>query len=134
MHFYYHPPNEVCEGYVFTPVCQSFCSQLGGGIHGQVPPLGRSTRQVHPPGRYTPQAGTPQSPPAGTPPGQQAGGTHPTGMHSCLRYFDSVTSKSCLVLSCLVFSVLMVVFLHGILLLSSQNFLIILICFIDNEC
>ena len=24
--------NEVCEGYVFTPVCQSFCSQ--GGMHG----------------------------------------------------------------------------------------------------
>ena len=24
------PANEVCEGYVFTPVCQSFCSQLGG--------------------------------------------------------------------------------------------------------
>ena len=24
--------NEVCEGYVFTPVCQSFCSQVGGGV------------------------------------------------------------------------------------------------------
>ena len=23
------PANEVCEGYVFTPVCQSFCSQGG---------------------------------------------------------------------------------------------------------
>ena len=23
--------NEVCEGYVFTPVCQSFCSQ--GDLH-----------------------------------------------------------------------------------------------------
>ena len=38
------PANEVCEGYVFTPVCQSFCSQgecvwqggacvAGGGMH-----------------------------------------------------------------------------------------------------
>ena len=30
------PANEVCEGYVFTPVCQSFCSQgvpaRGGGL------------------------------------------------------------------------------------------------------
>ena len=24
-------PTEVCEGYVFTPVCQSFCSGGGGG-------------------------------------------------------------------------------------------------------
>ena len=24
---YLPPANEVCEGYVFTPVCQSFCSQ-----------------------------------------------------------------------------------------------------------
>ena len=23
------PANEICEGYVFTPVCQSFCSQEG---------------------------------------------------------------------------------------------------------
>ena len=26
------PANEVCEGYVFTRVCQSFCSGGGGGI------------------------------------------------------------------------------------------------------
>ena len=26
------PANEVCEGYVFTRVCQSFCSQWG--VHG----------------------------------------------------------------------------------------------------
>ena len=26
---YLPPANEVCEGYVFTPVCQSFCSQRG---------------------------------------------------------------------------------------------------------
>ena len=34
------PINEVCEGYVFTPVCQSFCSQgvgacVAGGVHGR---------------------------------------------------------------------------------------------------
>ena len=27
------PANEVCEDYVFIPVCQSFCSQ-GGGVYG----------------------------------------------------------------------------------------------------
>ena len=41
------PANKVCEGYVFTPVCQSFCSQ--GGI----------TRAGTPPWVGTPRAGTP---------------------------------------------------------------------------
>ena len=125
------PTNEVCEDYVFTRVCQSFCSR--GGVPGQVhppsprtgtPPLSRYTPshppgQVHPlagtpTGRYTSLAGTPwgrytpqagihppvSTPPwAGTPPGavhagrygQQAGGTHPTGIHSCLfAYFLSI--------------------------------------------
>ena len=62
---------------------------------GRYTPLGRYTpRQVHP----QPWAGTPPGqvhPRAGTPPGavhagrygQQAGGTHPTGMHSCCKYF-----------------------------------------------
>ena len=52
------PANEVCEGYVFTPVCQSFCSQ-GGGVPRQVQPptsprVGTPPGQVHPPDRYTP--------------------------------------------------------------------------------
>ena len=76
---------------------------------GQVHPLGRYTplgrhppRQVHPLSRYIPWAGT--SPGQIHPPtqcmlgytpaaqqcrlgyGQQAGGTHPTGMHSCSEY------------------------------------------------
>ena len=96
------PANEVCEGYVFTPVCQSFCSQ-GGSTWAGTPP-----GQVHPPqagtpGRYTPLGSCPPPsrsplqvhPRAGTPwqvhppgavhagiYGQQAGSTHPTGMHS----------------------------------------------------
>ena len=71
------PANEFCEGYVFTPVCQSFCLQ------GEY--LGRYTPQ----GRYTPWAGNPQwadTPPrAGTPPGQVHAGrytprqVHPSG-------------------------------------------------------
>ena len=82
------PANEVCEGYVFTPVCQSFCSwgeYLGrytssGQVHSskagtpprQVhPQAGTHTpRQVHPLGRYTPWADAPRQvhPQAGTPP------------------------------------------------------------------
>ena len=31
------PANKICEGYVFTPVCQSFCSQ-GGTWAGTPPP------------------------------------------------------------------------------------------------
>ena len=75
----------------------SVCPQGAGAVPGQVPP-----RQVHPQAGTPPQAGAP--PWAGTPPparytpwagtsppgavhagryGQQAGVTHPTGMHSC---------------------------------------------------
>ena len=67
------PTNEVCEGYVFTPVCQSFCSQ------GEY--LGR-----YPPGRYNPHVGTPPmtkyTPWAGTPPGP---GTPPGTRYTPLR-------------------------------------------------
>ena len=54
------PANEVCEGYVFTPVCQSFCSRgeyLGRYTPGQVHPFpltGTPHWQVH-----SPRAGTP---------------------------------------------------------------------------
>ena len=51
------PSNEVCEGYIFTSVCLS----TGGGCLPQCM-LGYTPR------RY----------------GQQAGGTHPTGMHTCI--------------------------------------------------
>ena len=66
---YLPPVNEVCEGYVFTPVCQSFCSPPAGTPHWQVHPL----------------AGTPPWPQCMLGYSQQAGGTHPTGMHSCMQ-------------------------------------------------
>ena len=64
----------------------------GRSILQQVnPPAGTSPWQVHPPSRYTPQQVHP--PQAYTPLrqcilgyGQQAGGTHPTGMHSCILH------------------------------------------------
>ena len=75
---FYHPQMKLWEGNVFTPVCQSFCSQGGQQVHhpGQVPPWAgippeqvtpwagippgqvHPTGQVHPLGRYTPWTGT----------------------------------------------------------------------------
>ena len=90
-------PQRSCEGYVFTPVCQSFCSQgRSASVHVGIPPGTRHSSGSKPPrDRHTPpppRAGTPQSrhppgsdtPRADTP--QQtatvADGTHPTGIHS----------------------------------------------------
>ena len=98
------PANEVCEGYVFTPVCQSVTEgeYLGRYTPGRYIPrhvhpqqlhhLGRYTpRQVHPssrtgtpPGRYTSQASTPPGAVHAGRYGQQVSSTHPTGMHSFL--------------------------------------------------
>ena len=68
--FYSLPPtNEVWvkEGNVFAPACDSFCSRGGGGV----------------PSRGCHEGGYCEGPPPAV--GQQAGGTHPTGMHSCLN-------------------------------------------------
>ena len=48
------PASEVCDGYVFTPVCQSFCSQRGSAsMHAGIvdPPW---SRLPPPPGAETP--------------------------------------------------------------------------------
>ena len=99
---------------------------LGRHPPDQVHPL----NQVHPtltrytPGtRYTPRPGTPSGP--GTPPtppgavhagryGQQAGGTHPTGMHSCFI----VSSK---LLAMMQFKNLQIFDLHLSLLMLNQE-------------
>ena len=90
------------QGNIFSSVCQEFCSQEG--VPGQVHP---PPQQVHPRAGTPLRAGTP--PPQGRytplgryPPravhagkyGQQAGGTHPTGMHSCLKLFSAVACAS----------------------------------------
>ena len=60
--FLYLPlANEVCEGYIFTPVCLSFSSQEGSapvhaGMHSTTPSPQR-TRGRHPSG---PASGTPR--------------------------------------------------------------------------
>ena len=97
----YYRPQRSWGKVIFLVAC------VNDSVHGGGEYLGR-----YPPGRYTPQAGTPPAgihplagtppssytPPASTPPpgavhagryGQQAGGTHPTGMHSCCELFES---------------------------------------------
>ena len=82
-----HPPGR------YTPLAGTPPSRQ---VH---PPAGTPLpRQVHlPPSRYTPlQAGTPPLPGRYTPPPETAdpgilstiGGTHPTGMHSCVQCFS----------------------------------------------
>ena len=83
------PANEVCEGYVFTPVCQSFCSQ---GVPG--PGEGVCSRRVPGPGGCliggcliggSAPGGCLVEAPSGM--ATAVGGTHPTGMHSCFGKF-----------------------------------------------
>ena len=84
--------NEVCEGYVFTPVCQSFCSQGGcpGPVPGCMPKGGIQAQAQGGPGPGSGGGGVCVSqhslrqtplPPARL--ATAADGTHPTGMHSC---------------------------------------------------
>ena len=66
------PANKMLvQGNVFTPVCQSFCS-LGRGV----------STPLH--GGIHTEADTPTDTMGY---GQQAGGTHPAGMHTCYILF-----------------------------------------------
>ena len=77
------------QGNIFTSVCQEFCSRGGawsGGVwsggclvRGRVPSPGGLVWGV--PGRGGVWSGVPGGDP---PPATAAGGTYPTGMHSCL--------------------------------------------------
>ena len=79
------PATKLWQGNVFTPVCQSFCSQ--GGV--------RACRHApgYAPPRYScPKADTTRS-------GQWAGGTHPTGMHCCCEWVFKVQSHLAFVMT-----------------------------------
>ena len=75
--------NEVVAKVMFLHVCVILFTGGGGLRAGRTPP-----------------EQTPPSPPAGRPPpsgkqtpayGQRAAGTHPTGMHSCNKYYLKVS-------------------------------------------
>ena len=93
MHSFLPPATKLLQGNVFTLVCHS---AHGGGClsptsREDTPPRQTPPGHTLPLGRHTPPPGqTHPSPWAGTPPvqcmlgySQQAGVTHPTGMHSC---------------------------------------------------
>ena len=80
------PATKLGKGNIFSSMCQEFCSQGGDTWAGTPPrqlhprvgtPRQVHPRQVHPLGRYTPPSSACWETRA------KAGGTHPTGMHSC---------------------------------------------------
>ena len=106
---FYLPQRSCDQGYVFTRVCDSV--HRGGCLPqcmlGYPPPSRPPPRSRHlpeqappkeqaPPQEQAPPLGTGTPPGAGTPPayGQWAAGTHPTGMHSCLKKFDDMSHFS----------------------------------------
>ena len=75
----------------FTPVCQSFCSQAGQVCLSACDDSRPPWEQTPPRNRHHPQEQTPlprsRQPPCTVHAGrysQEAGSTHPTGMHTCL--------------------------------------------------
>ena len=123
------PPDQV------HPPGPGMPPRLGTPPWDQVHPPGtRYTPrdQVHPPEtRYTPQAGTPsRAVHAGTY-GHQAGGTYPTGMHSCITFL------LCLLFVCRFGRGLMsslLVFSHKILLSSRYKNCKVMRMNSDNHC
>ena len=84
---YYRPQTKFGQGKVFTPMCHS----VGVGVEGSA----LHPRTVCLGGLYVGGATSPHlASPSTTGYGQQAGCTHPTGMHSCLSLCDCDTIKS----------------------------------------
>ena len=83
---YLLPANEVCKGYVFIGVFL----WAGGGKNQEGGPVSR-VRGLHPRGSASRGRSASKGKVCPNPPppldttgyGQRAGGTHPTGMHSC---------------------------------------------------
>ena len=95
----YYRPQRSCGKVMFLHLSLSHSIHSGGASVKHLPgqtipqadPLGRSPRQTTPPARHPPAqcmlGYTPRSPAQcmlGY--GQQAGGTHPSGMHTCYQY------------------------------------------------
>ena len=120
-YFCYRPQRSCDQGNIFTPVCYSVHGGGSASVHAGIPPpypRSRPPRAVNPPGSRHPQSSQPsweQTPPGSRHPlgadpspssrpplprkqtpayGQWAAGTHPTGMHSCLKLF-LLSSRNC---------------------------------------
>ena len=93
------PATKLGQGNIFRSVCQEFCPQRGGWVSGQTPPpptpppgadippetrhLQEQTPPPHQDQTPAPRADTLRKAVHAGRYGQQAGGTHPTGMHTC---------------------------------------------------
>ena len=73
---YFYRPR---DGNVFTSVCQEFCPRGEGGGWISQHVIGRQPHRQTPPRQTPPLRQTPPSTKMAT----EAGGTHPTGIHSC---------------------------------------------------
>ena len=82
-----YTPRQVHPLGMYTP--QAGTPPWAGSPPTGTPPGRYTPQQVHPLGRYIPPGRyTPHPSPSE---GQCAGGTHPTGMHSCYQMFRNVT-------------------------------------------
>ena len=73
------PATKLGQGNIFKSVCQEFCPG-GAGCLGRHPPGSRHPPRSRPTGKQTPPGAV-----HAARYGQQAGGTHPTGMHTCFH-------------------------------------------------
>ena len=96
---HYRPQTKLRQGNVFTPVCDSVHRGREGGWSAQPPPPDANPQGLGRPPQMQNHRGW-ADPPMQTLPGlvrhppgsttgydQQAGGTHPTGMHTCFYIF-----------------------------------------------
>ena len=96
---YLYRPQRSWGNVIFSEACVKNSVHGGGGSTWAGTPLGQvHPQQVQPSCRYTPQAGTPPGAVHVGVYGQQAGGTHPTGMHSCGNICSSII-LTCSILS-----------------------------------
>ena len=68
LYLYLPPATELGQGNVFTGICDSVHRGVPASVHAGIPPPPEQSTRTEYAGRY----------------GQRAGGTHPTGMQSCL--------------------------------------------------
>ena len=77
----YYRPQRSWDKVIFSEVCVKNSVHRGGaGCLGRHPPRSRHPHRSRPPGKQTPPGAV-----HAARYGQQAGGTHPTGMHTCFH-------------------------------------------------
>ena len=83
------PATTLGQGYVFTGVCDSVHRGVSASVHAGIP-----SGAYIPLGADTPGADTPSSAEHAGRYGKSTGGTHPTGMQTCIFIFKKNDQKS----------------------------------------